>query len=464
MDRLRVRTGGESWADSGVRVDMSPWISDLYLSSQSDARLLSLTRDGHARAFTILVERYRSELLAHARRVAANGNAEDIVQQTFLNAYSAVTRGVEVGHLRGWLYAILRNAATRAHAPAEAGLEEFDACGEPLEVTIEHRDSARSVISALEELPSRQRQALLGSSWQGLSRAELAASLGISEGAVRQLVHRGRMAIRSAITALTPYPLARWLAGSGPATGPGPELALTAGAASAGGVLAKVGLFAAVGAIATGITAVETHHGAHPVRARHARITPRTVLAPGLAAPVVSAATTAPAGAVGEYVSGRATGSRAAAVSGRHMRRSGSGAAPTISGGALNGGPRFTLPSGSLGHTGSGSGRDSGSPGASGSGSGRASAPGSGDHSGSGSGHSGLPGSGGSDSGGSTSTTPTSGSNGGSGNSTDGGGGGGSPSGSAHPVDTGHTGVSTTSGQSTRDLWPPTGSSPIQDH
>jgi hypothetical protein len=40
---------------------VSPPLSDLLLSSQSDERLVSLARAGHERAFAVIVERYRSD-------------------------------------------------------------------------------------------------------------------------------------------------------------------------------------------------------------------------------------------------------------------------------------------------------------------------------------------------------------------------------------------------------------------
>ena len=300
---------------------MSPWLSDLYLSSQADARLLSLTRDGHARAFAILTERYRAELLSHARRLSANGNAEDVVQQAFLSAFAALTAGAEVGHPRGWLHAILRHAAIRVRPSGEAPLGEFDACGEPLEVLVERRAHLRSVLTAVDGLPTRQRQALAGSSLQGLSRTELASSLGVSEGAVRQLVHRARLAVRTAITALTPCPLARWLAAAGPNSGTGSELAMTAGAASAGGLVAKVGVFAAAGAIATGVTAIESHPAAHArthrAHAGPARTAPVVQGTPALA---VHAAGATPAAGFRLYVSDRVAGPRSSATAVPHRR------------------------------------------------------------------------------------------------------------------------------------------------
>jgi len=98
-------------------------------------------------------------------------------------------------------------------------------------------------------LPARQREALVGSTVQGLSRAELATTLGVSEGAVRQLVHRARRAIRTAITSLTPYPVLRRL------TGP------------AGGVVAKLGTVAAAGAIAASGLAAGHHGSPRPMHA-----------------------------------------------------------------------------------------------------------------------------------------------------------------------------------------------------
>ena len=47
-------------------------------------------------------------------------------------------------------------------------------------------------------LPGRQREALVETALQGRGRSEIASAMGLSEGAVRQLVHRARMTLRSA--------------------------------------------------------------------------------------------------------------------------------------------------------------------------------------------------------------------------------------------------------------------------
>ena len=61
-----------------------------FLSSQCDERLVSLARAGHEPAFVAIVERYRPELHALARRLSSEGRGEDIVQQAFLSAFAAL--------------------------------------------------------------------------------------------------------------------------------------------------------------------------------------------------------------------------------------------------------------------------------------------------------------------------------------------------------------------------------------
>ena len=69
---------------------MSPRLGEVVLASQSDERLVKLARAGHERAFAVIVERYRPELSALARRLSPDGKAEDIVQQAFLSAFAAL--------------------------------------------------------------------------------------------------------------------------------------------------------------------------------------------------------------------------------------------------------------------------------------------------------------------------------------------------------------------------------------
>jgi hypothetical protein len=76
---------------------------------------------------------------------------------------------------------------------------------------VEHRAAVRETLGAVASLPDRQRRALLRSAVDGFSPAAIAVELGVSEGAVRQLVHRARVSVRAAVGAVLPAPVA-WLA------------------------------------------------------------------------------------------------------------------------------------------------------------------------------------------------------------------------------------------------------------
>jgi RNA polymerase sigma factor (sigma-70 family) len=241
---------------------MSPRLSDLLLRSQSDERLVSLARAGHDRAFATIVERYRPELLAMARRLVSDGRAEDVLQQALLSAFAGLRSGTEVTHVRGWLYQIVRNAAVKTRRPAEAPLDEMAASGPALEDVVQQRALAMSAMSEISRLPERQRDALVGSALGGLGRAELAASMGLSEGAVRQLVLRARATVRTAVTAVTPWPLANWLAAM-PGGGGTSEVVAAAGALSGGGLAVKFGALFVSAAVATGVAVVPGGHQHH---------------------------------------------------------------------------------------------------------------------------------------------------------------------------------------------------------
>lgn len=217
---------------------------------------MSLARLGNEQAFGAIVERYRRELEAHARRLRSDGRTDDLVQQTFLSAFAALRSGTDVKHLRGWLYRILRNEAIRMSTRqiVEVELDPASIAGESLEEASQRRMLAFQTLSSIAALPTRQREALVATALDGHSRAAVADAMGLSEGAVRQLMHRARAKLRAAVAAITPAPLTNWLATSrGSASGAGPEFAIGGGSASAAGVALKLGAFLASGAVATGI-------------------------------------------------------------------------------------------------------------------------------------------------------------------------------------------------------------------
>jgi RNA polymerase sigma factor (sigma-70 family) len=185
------------------------------LSTQSDERLVDLVRAGSDPAFEAIVERYRRALMRYVSRILPPERAEDVVQQSFVKAYEAMHRGSADLKLRPWLYRIAHNTALNAlrdRALLHAELDErFDGVERP-DQAFERSTSLRELVVAVQALPERQRDAILLRELEGRSYEEIATSLGVTDGAVRQLLNRARNTLRAAAAAVTPMPLVSRLA------------------------------------------------------------------------------------------------------------------------------------------------------------------------------------------------------------------------------------------------------------
>ena len=65
--------------------------------------------------FWTLVETHGDELLVHARRLAGDEHAEDVLQDALLRALRAYPRLRHADHLRAWLYRVTTSAAMDHH-------------------------------------------------------------------------------------------------------------------------------------------------------------------------------------------------------------------------------------------------------------------------------------------------------------------------------------------------------------
>jgi RNA polymerase sigma factor (sigma-70 family) len=213
---------------------MAPLLSTPLLRTQSDRRLVALAADGHDRAFEAIVERYRRPLQRYLRRLLSEALAEDVLQASFVRAWQALRTGTDVRDLRPWLYRIAHNQALNTLRAAGEALPAVTAelPAISLEAEVERREELRAALHGIEALPDRQRAALVAIAVADRPHADVARELGMSDGALRQLLLRARTTLRAAATALTPYPLMSWLAGGQEVTAARvAEVALGAGGA-----------------------------------------------------------------------------------------------------------------------------------------------------------------------------------------------------------------------------------------
>jgi RNA polymerase sigma-70 factor (ECF subfamily) len=141
---------------------------------------------------------HAAELFGFALRSLGDaGLAEEAVQETFLRAWRAGERfDPEIGSLRTWLFAILRNVVidlgrARAMRPsvAEGGIEP----------SVEPYDEALlawQIEEAMRRISEQHRRVLVETYYRGRPYAEVAMELGIPEGTVKSRVYYGLRALR----------------------------------------------------------------------------------------------------------------------------------------------------------------------------------------------------------------------------------------------------------------------------
>jgi RNA polymerase sigma factor (sigma-70 family) len=171
------------------------------LRCQTDERLVDLVRAGNERAFEAIVERYRRPLLRYCSRLLSAARAEDALQQAFLNAYAGLRRDERRIELRAWLYRVTHNAALNAlrengwgHAPIDEGpVGRLESAHD----AVERQHRLRALISAVQDLPQRQRDAIILRELEGRTYEQIAGELDATGGAVRQLLNRARHTLRA---------------------------------------------------------------------------------------------------------------------------------------------------------------------------------------------------------------------------------------------------------------------------
>ena len=156
----------------------------------SDEELARRAGEGCAASFEQLVRRFQVPLLHFLRRQGAGGDAEDLLQETFLRAYVNLHRYRPRWRVATWLFTIARRVAINHHRrnrpeTVEASWETSVAnVDEPYQVLIEEETRQRlwhlaaQLLSAdewtalwlfyVEEMPAREIALVLGRSWVGV--------------------------------------------------------------------------------------------------------------------------------------------------------------------------------------------------------------------------------------------------------------------------------------------------------
>ena len=152
---------------------------------------------------TVAYSEYADELYGFLHYAVRDPEAaRDLLQDVFLRLLGEVRKGAEPENTRAWLYRVAANLAVSrgrrlsvaARHVVTLGRQRRESEPSP-DVAVLRRESDRELDAVLARLPADSRTALLLRG-RGFAPAEIAASLGRSEGATRTLLSRSRVKLR----------------------------------------------------------------------------------------------------------------------------------------------------------------------------------------------------------------------------------------------------------------------------
>jgi RNA polymerase sigma factor (sigma-70 family) len=174
------------------------------LKLQGDGRLIAMARSGNSGAFETIVDRYQGRLLGFCRQMlGSTEDAEDVLQEVFVNAYRAMLADEREINLRPWLYRIARNRCLNHLRKPTADAQESMDMVPVVEAAataekVHNREEFRQLLNDVGKLPETQRTALLLREMDAMSYEEIAATMDTSVPSVKSLLVRARISLAEA--------------------------------------------------------------------------------------------------------------------------------------------------------------------------------------------------------------------------------------------------------------------------
>jgi len=182
-----------------------------------DATLVAEVLAGNQTSFQLLVERYQTRLFALVRHYTRSAvEIEDIVQDTFLKAYSRLDSFQHQSSFYTWLYRIATNTVLdfmkrRGRSPVQTVEDPelaLEAGGGPSvirpDARLETEEIARITHKVLDELPEIFRTVLVLREFEDQAYQDIADILGISIGTVESRLFRARARFKQKLAQMFP--------------------------------------------------------------------------------------------------------------------------------------------------------------------------------------------------------------------------------------------------------------------
>ncbi|SFB17981.1 RNA polymerase sigma-70 factor, ECF subfamily [Cohnella sp. OV330] len=175
----------------------------------TDSQLIREIKEGNAELYSELMAKYQRKILSFIYHMLRGAKlemmAEDLCSETFYKAYRSLHSFREVdASFSTWLYTISRNTVlSELRKQKAAHLSLDDTTYVPLapyeaapEQTLLRNEKVAMVREAINNLPEKQRSALVLREYEGLDYQEIAGILGQTVSAVKSLLFRARASVK----------------------------------------------------------------------------------------------------------------------------------------------------------------------------------------------------------------------------------------------------------------------------
>ena len=166
-----------------------------------EAQVIAQVRTGRTDAFGEIVEHYQAPIVRYLLRMTGDQEvAQDLAQDTFVQAFRAILKTTSELSFNAWLYEIATNNARQFHRRRRLlsfiPLADVDGTGAPPAAPPDRVEERVTVQETLLKLPYEQRVPMVLHFVEGFKYREVADIVGASEEAVRKRVARGSREFR----------------------------------------------------------------------------------------------------------------------------------------------------------------------------------------------------------------------------------------------------------------------------
>ena len=167
-------------------------------------------------AFDQLIKKYQGLVYSTCFRLLKNQHdSEDLSQEVFLEIFRSIVHLKNVDDMSGWIYRIAyckcisflrKNNPAKAssnidHQETVQNIEKHtqDANRERPDHTLEQKEAGIVLFEKIDELPEKQKRAILLHKFEGYSHKEICVKMELSQASVESLIYRAKVSLRKSL-------------------------------------------------------------------------------------------------------------------------------------------------------------------------------------------------------------------------------------------------------------------------